>query len=209
MHIHLRERNVDVFPGEGFVYFFVHVKVDTPEVGGFYPSADNDVYGAFAERGEGDEVCGVFHDAWVAIQQAGNYFPGFVVAVAIGDAEFPVNAAVFFFGVVFHDTCRQSTVRDDDDFVVGSCHDGVEDLYFAHCAALALCLDEVAHFEGFEEQDHHTAGEVLQRTAQCHTDGNTGRSKKGDEGTGFNTQNTNNNNDEQEVECDVQQAFGE
>ena len=57
-----------------------------------------------------------------------------------------------------------------------------------------------------DEQDEYTAGEVLERAAQCHTDCHTGRGKQGDERAGLYAKDGNDNDDEEEQQGNLYYA---
>ena len=98
---------------------------------------------------------------------------------AIGKLEAEVDAAVGLCGVVLQGAGRQSSVGYDNRLGIVGADDGVEDLDILHRAGITLRLNIVAHLEGLEQQDHHAAGKILQRTAEGHTDGDASRSEEG------------------------------
>ena len=96
-----------------------------------------------------------------------------VVVGTILELKLQVHTTIELLGGVLHRATAQRTIGNEDDLRIACTDDGVEDLNLLHNAGIALCLDEITHLKGTEQQDHHTTGEVLQRTAQGHTHGHT------------------------------------
>ena len=103
----------------------------------------------------------------------------------------------------------QLGVGHDDLAGVVRAQRGVENLDALHEAGVRALLDVVAHLERPEQQDDDPAGEVLQRTLQCHADGHARRAEDGDEGGHLDAHDAHRREDEQHLEDDVDQGVQE
>ena len=130
-------------------------------------------------------LAGVFHifhyHALVGAYDVQERFACGVNAVAVAYAHGPVHTSVILAVPVGDAACAQSAVRYYQAFVVVGVDDGVENLYLAYCACVALCFYIIAYAVGLEQQNQHSAGEVLQRAAQCHANSYACRCENGDE----------------------------
>ena len=78
-----------------------------------------------------------------------------------------------------------------------------------HFARKALCLNEVAHLEGAEDEQHDAAGEILHRSAEGHADGHAAGGQEGGQGRGVHAQRSHHGNDEENPQGNGDEAFGE
>ncbi len=75
----------------------------------------------------------------------------------------------------------------------------MENLDFTYRTGITLRLDIVAHLIRFKQQDKHSAGEVLKRSAQSHADCYARRGEDGQKRAGLQTDDTHNRDYEDEI----------
>ena len=86
---------------------------------------------------------------------------------------------------VLDDVAEDLGVRDEDADVVRRVELGRQDPDLLHLALRVAGLDDVAHREGTEDEEHDARGEVAQRPLERQPDGEAGRAQHGDEGGGL------------------------
>ena len=205
----LREGDADAGGVELVVDLIVDVVEHRPIVVVFDPSSDGEVDAAVGQGGYKYGRGGVGLDALVGLDGLEYDVFGLVHALAVIDADGPLDATGVGAGVVDHDGRTHRTVGDEDDFVVGLEQEGVEDLDFLYLALHALHFNPVAHAIGLEQQDDQTAGKVLQVAGKGHTDGDTGRGQEGGKRGGVDAQSANDGDDEQHGEQNLDEAAQE
>ena len=119
---------------------------------------------------------------------------------AVGEADGPVYAPVVFKGVIVDRACAKAAVGYDDGLVVDSIDHRMENLDLLDGAGVSLGLYVVAHLIRFEQENQHTAGEILQRSAEGHTDGDTCRGEEREERACLESEDADDGDDENEVE---------
>ena len=127
------------------------------------------------------------NDACIGGKDVEGDLAGGVHVITVADAHAPFHTVIGLGTEVLERTGSKTAVGDDDAIVIIGIDDGVEDLNLAHGALQLAELDVVAHLVRFQQEDEDASSEVLQRSTQCHTDGDTGTGEDGDEGTGLNT----------------------
>ena len=205
----LREGDIDAGGVELIVDLIVDVMEYGPVVVVFDPGSDGEVDAAVGQGRYEHGGFGVGLDALVGLDGLEDDVFGLVHALAVVDADGPLDATGVGAGVVDDDGRAHRTVGDEDDFVVGLEQKGVEDLDFQHLALHALHFNPVAHAIGLEQQDDQTAGKVLQVAGKGHTDGDTGRGQEGGKRGGVDTQSANDGDDEQHGEQNLDEAAQE
>ena len=163
--------------GEGLVNLLIHVVIDVPVLGSVRPCPHDYLYGTVGQIAQCNEILGRTLYSGIGLYQAGQHLARFVVTVAVRNAERPFDAARTGFGHVVHDAGRHAAVGNDDGLVVRSYQHRIEEIDGLHGTLDTLRHDIVARAERFEQQDKHPARKVLERSAQCHADGKTGRSE--------------------------------
>ena len=86
---------------------------------------------------------------------------------------------------------------------------GGGDVDGVHGAAESVGVDVVAHFERLEEQQHHSACEILQGAAQCHADSKASCSQKCRERAGGYSEYADDNYEENHRQRDVDKTYCE
>ena len=129
--------------------------------------------------------------------------------VAVADRDGPVYTAVGLAVPVVDAAGRQAAVGYDYRLVVVGGDDGMEYLYLLDGAGITLRLYVVAYLVGFQQQYQHSAGKILQRAAQGHTDGHAHRGENGQERAGLQSQNTYHGNQQDEIQHYVDQRQNE
>ena len=178
MNIHLREGEMEAFLRQGLVNPFVHAEKHRPVICRLHPNPDSKIHGTRIEINNLHKRQRILQNALILLAEPQQDRLGLVVIVTVRDGKRPIHAARILFGKDGHDASRQDAVGNMDNFVVSSQNDGVEDLYLFHHAFLALGWDEITHLERAEQDDDHASGEILQRAAQGHTDGQSRRSQQ-------------------------------
>ena len=203
MHVHLRIGDIHIILGECLVNLSVKIIIDIPVIFGSHPSPDQHIHRTIAQGVEGDKNGRFAQDAGIGFEELRKDFLGRLVAVAITDAESPLHPTHSGSGIVDDDVVREISIGHENRPVVAGNQHRIENLYLLHRATLSLRLDKIAHLVGFEDQYHETSGKILQRTAQRHADGNSGRGEKCDKRGGVDTKNANNHHHQYEHQRDV------
>ena len=126
--------------------------------------------------------------------------------VTIAYCNSPFQSTGSLSRVVVDGASREAAVRNYYRLVIIGGDDGVENLYLLHSALVGLKLNVVAHPVRLQQQYEHTAGKILQRAAECHTNGDSCRGKDGDERTRLDAHDADNDNGKNEEECYLEQA---
>ena len=157
------------------VYLLVHLEVHIPVVCGVYPAAHIEFHAALRQFSKCHErVCGsVLRDIEnpdVAFQQGHQKFLGFFNRRTIFHVDCPVNATKSAFRKIVDGTVGQSAVRKDYHLIIYGDKFSAHDAHLAYSSFITLCLDIVSGLERLEGDDHYTAGKILYRAVQSHTD---------------------------------------
>ena len=170
MYLYLRERESDALLVELRIDSLVRVEEDIPVIGGFCPNSKNEVHTTVRQFFHGDERSRVLHDALILLQELQRYLLNLFSLSAILHTYREIHSPQIILRIVCDVAARECSIWDEKLLVVGRGQYCVEDLDGLHDAAHALSLDEIAHFEGFQEEENDAASQVLQVAAQGHTD---------------------------------------
>lgn len=214
MHVELGEREVDAGLREFGVDAFVEVEPGAPVVRRHHPGADEEDHRAVVQLLDGDD--GILGAGRGPVQEAGvlpDDFRELLLAGgcvrAIGHVHRDVDAPRRKTAVIDDVAVEQGAVRQDDLAVVEGKQMGAYDGHVRDRTCVSLRFDVVAGLERLERHNHQSAGEVLQRAAEGHTDGHSTCSEQGGDGGGVDPERAHDHHDEQDGEQDGDKAGDE
>ena len=194
---------------EDLVHLLVHVIEDAPVIVGLDPGPHDNLHGTVGQIAEGNQRSRRLENTFIGVDQPLQYLTCPVVIVAIGDAERPLDAAGSRIGHIVHDAVRHAAVRNDNRLVVRRGQHRIEEVDLLDRTLLSLGHDVVARAERLEQQNQYAARKVLQRTAQCHADGEAGRSDDGQERSRLDAENADDDQQQEDPGHDPQHVADE
>ena len=164
MDVELIERNGDIVFVEGFLDAFGQVVIDCPVVLEITVTADVEFQRAVAELFEPYGVLMLFimYQQFCFAENAEEDFLDLFDVRVIGNRDIDLHSDDGLGGMVVDLAIGDDGVRDDDVRAAVGEDIGVHDVDLLHKPLIFAEFDEVARDKGLGEQDHDTAGNIVE-----------------------------------------------